>query len=85
MQGDMFKKIEDMGMDPNEMMGKLMGDPDLLALMTKPNVAAALMDIQKDPQSAFKYMSDPDVNAVMQKMMALNPGMMAGGPPPPAP
>lgn len=78
----MYKKIEEMGMDPNEMMGKLMGDPELLALMSKPNVAAALMEIQKDPQSALKHMSDPDVSAVMQKMMALNPGM--GGPPPSA-
>jgi len=81
------------GMDPNMMAG-LAQDPELLAAMQDPKIAAALQEIMSNPSSVGKYQDDPDVMALVQKLMGKMGGMGmdldemmsgtgAGGPPPP--
>ena len=51
----------------------MMNDPEVAAGMQNPKVMAALQEIisggQPDPAKLQKYMSDPTVGPVLQKMM----------------
>ena len=67
------------GMDPQEMMRKLMADPEMMQLMMKPKVMQALQDLQTDPNSVAKHMSDPDVSAMFNKLLALQLGSSGAG------
>eukprot|EP00892_Ulva_mutabilis_P002158 jgi/Ulvmu1/11943/UM082_0022.1 len=83
---DMQQAMDDMksqGMDPNNIMSELMGDPEIMQIFMKPHVTEALMAIQKDPSVAVNYMSDPDVSKLMTKMMAIQTKQGGGGMPMP--
>lgn len=77
--------MKSQGMDPNNVMSELMGDPEIMQLFMKPHVTEALMAIQKDPSVAVQYMSDPDVSKLMTKMMAIQTKQGGGMPMPTAP
>lgn len=70
-------------MDPNKMLGELMKDPEMIALIGKPHVMSAIQELQTNPDSVGKHMADPDVAKVMQKLMSIQMGSMgaqaAGG------
>lgn len=57
----MSKQFDALGMTPEQMMQKVMSDPELATMMTKPNVMTALMEMNKNPMAMFKYQSDPEV------------------------
>jgi hypothetical protein len=74
------------GVDPSNYMSEMMADPEVMELFMKPHVTEALMEIQKNPQAAVNYMSDPDVSKLMSKMLAIQnkiggplPGLGAQG------
>merc|ERR1719245_2403225 len=56
-------------------LGGLLNDPELMASMTDPEVAAAFKDIMSNPGNIMKYQGNPKVMALLQKMA----GKMGGG------
>ena len=73
-------QFEQHGVDPQEAFSTMMKDPELMKLMSKPNVVKALMDIQNDPNKAAQYMADPDVSQVLMKMSQIQMNGMAAKP-----
>ncbi|NJR43722.1 MAG: hypothetical protein HC767_14785 [Akkermansiaceae bacterium] len=66
-----MEEMKAQGVDPTNYMSEMMADPEVMELFMKPHVTEALMEIQKNPQSAVNYMSDPDVSKLMSKMMSI--------------
>jgi len=73
-------QFDAMGTNPQELMQKMMQDPELVAAMMKPNVSAALMDVSQNPMNMSKYAGDAEVMGVLNKMQAMVMGGM-GTPP----
>ncbi|KAF4671470.1 hypothetical protein FOL47_001522 [Perkinsus chesapeaki] len=56
-----------------------MSDPDLQAAFSNPKVMAAMQEMMQNPANAMKYMSDPEVGPILQKLMSKVGGAMPGG------
>lgn len=54
-----------------QMMGRLMSDPELMALIQQPGIMAKLQAVMQDPSSAMQYMSDPDFAVLLTKLQSL--------------
>jgi len=67
----MKSQLESMNVSPDILMQKLMAEPEVVAMMQKPNVMQAVLDLQKDPANMSKYMNDPEVMQFMMKMNEL--------------
>lgn len=52
---------------PQEMLGKIMQDPEILAAMQDPTVLPILTEIMKDPSAALKYKDHPKISSLIQK------------------
>ncbi|CAD7705175.1 unnamed protein product [Ostreobium quekettii] len=83
-------QLEGMNVSPDVLMQKLMGEPELMSLLQKPNVMEAVMDMNSNPENMSKYMNDSEVMKVMMKMSDLTmqaqmgtQGPKAVQPPPP--
>jgi hypothetical protein len=78
-----FQQAKEAGLDPNLLMAEIAKDPELMNLMQKPNVSAALLQMQSDPEKAWEHMSDPDVTKMMMKLTELQAkhGFVPGGMP----
>ncbi|KAK9817837.1 hypothetical protein WJX72_002915 [[Myrmecia] bisecta] len=84
---EMTSQLGEMGLTPNDVISKIMSEPELAQAFSKPNVQKAIMDITQNPANISKYVSDPEVMLVFGKMTELFPqgGPMGAGPVPPAP
>ena len=71
-----------MGMKPEDVVTKIMGDPEVTAAFQNPRVQAAIMDCSANPMNIQKYQDDKEIMDVFMKISELFPGA-AGGPPPP--
>jgi hypothetical protein len=78
-----FQQAKDAGLDPNIVMAEMAKDPEIMQLMQKPNVSAALLQMQSQPDKAWEHMSDPDVTKMMMKLTEIQSkhGFMPGVPP----
>merc|ERR1719387_1872674 len=65
------------GVDPNFLAG-LMSDPELAAAFNNPKIMSAMQDIMSNPGNISKYQSDPEIMALMQKVMKSMGGSMGG-------
>ena len=74
----MQEQFNQMGMDPSEMVSKIMADPELAQLMTKPSVLSAIAECSKDPMALAKYTGDKEVMLVFEKMSSMFPGAAGG-------
>ena len=61
-------QFDALGVKPEEMMAKVMGDPELMKGFANPKVQRALVDLQKDPMKMFEHMGDPEVGPVLRRM-----------------
>ena len=86
-----FQAAEAAGVDPQKLMAELSKDPEVMELMSKPNVLQGIMKMQNEPEKAIECMADPDVAKVVSKMTAIQqkqgfnavaPQGGAGGAPP---
>lgn len=59
---------EQLGVQPQELMQRLMSRPDLLAKVQDPEVQAALMDISKSPWKIIKYTFNKKVMSALKDM-----------------
>lgn len=67
------------GMDPGMMAG-LLQDPDLMAALQNPKMAQAMQEIMSNPANMAKYQNDPEIMALVQKLMAKMGGAGGGMP-----
>eukprot|EP00959_Pyramimonas_sp_CCMP1952_P194426 4065424-Pyramimonas_sp.AAC.1 len=71
-------QFEQMGVSPNEVMQKIMQNPELAAAFQNPRIQAAIMDCSQNPMNISKYQNDSEIMDTFMKINSLFPGM--GGP-----
>lgn len=49
-------------------MAKMNQDPEVIELLSKPDVQQAMMSIQQNPNDTMKFVSNPDVVKLLEKM-----------------
>lgn len=74
------QQFDAMGMKPEDMISKIMSNPELTMAFQNPKVQAAIMDCSQNPMNITKYQDDKEVMDVFQKISELFPGG-AGMPP----
>jgi hypothetical protein len=57
-------QFQELGMKPDEVIAKVMANPDLAAGFSNPKVQAAIFDISQSPMNIVKYQNDPEVMKV---------------------
>jgi len=86
----MNAQLAAMGTTPEEFIGTLQSNPDLMAKMGSPKFQNALVDISRDPANAIKYQGDPEImNTILELQKCFpnapggmnNPGGVPGGMP----
>lgn len=74
---DVKEQFNAMGMTPDQVIQKIMQNPELAAAFQNPKVQKAIMECSQDPSAIFKYQGDAEVMTVFQKISELFP--QAGG------
>ncbi|PWA59279.1 Concanavalin A-like lectin/glucanase, subgroup [Artemisia annua] len=80
---DVFNKISELfpgvtdqiGLTPEEVISKIMANPDVAMAFQNPRVQAAIMDCSQNPMSIMKYQNDKEVMDVFNKISELFPGV----------
>ncbi|KAK6945620.1 STI1/HOP, DP domain [Dillenia turbinata] len=63
------------GMTPEEVISKIMANPEVAMAFQNPRVQAAIMDCSQNPLSIAKYQNDKEVMDVFNKISELFPGV----------
>lgn len=63
-QQDVTDQLAQFGMTPEDVLQKIMADPELARAFTNPTVQQAIMEAQSDPTAIAKYMDNPDIMMV---------------------
>ncbi|DBA73359.1 hypothetical protein WJX77_003581 [Trebouxia sp. C0004] len=79
---DVEQSLKEMNTTPEEVMQKIMSDPELAVAFSKAEVQKAIMDCTQNPMNIIKYQSNPEVMMVFTKMQQLFPQGTGGGMPP---
>lgn len=58
------RQLDGLGLTPQEVLKKIMDEPELAAAFSKPNVMQAILESQKNPLAIMNYQNDPDVMLV---------------------
>lgn len=69
------QQFEQIGLSPEEVVSKIMANPDVAMAFQNPKVQAAIMDCSQNPMSITKYQNDKEVMDVFNKISELFPGM----------
>ncbi|KAF3788699.1 Uncharacterized protein EJ110_NYTH20452 [Nymphaea thermarum] len=72
------QQFDQIGLTPEEVISKIMANPEVAMAFQNPRVQAAIMDCSQNPLSIAKYQNDKEVMDVFNKISELFPGM--GGP-----
>ncbi|XP_031504703.1 protein TIC 40, chloroplastic [Nymphaea colorata] len=72
------QQFDQIGLTPEEVISKIMANPEVAMAFQNPRVQAAIMDCSQNPLSITKYQNDKEVMDVFNKISELFPGM--GGP-----
>ncbi|XP_010558601.1 PREDICTED: protein TIC 40, chloroplastic [Tarenaya hassleriana] len=69
------QQFDQIGMTPEEVISKIMANPDVAVAFQNPRVQAALMECSENPMNIMKYQNDKEVMDVFNKISQLFPGM----------
>jgi len=69
-----------LGMPPQELVKRLMANPDMLRRVSNPKVLAALQEIAQSPWKVVKYLLNQDVMAVLLELKDVLQDSKAGNP-----
>ncbi|KAH7681465.1 Hsp70-interacting protein Hip/Transient component of progesterone receptor complexes and an Hsp70-binding protein [Dioscorea alata] len=69
------QQFEQIGLSPEEVISKIMANPDIAMAFQNPKVQAAIMECSQNPLSITKYQNDKEVMDVFNKISELFPGM----------
>ncbi|CAK8566158.1 unnamed protein product [Lathyrus sativus] len=76
---DIKRQFDQIGLSPEEVISKIMANPDVAMAFQNPRVQEAIMDCSQNPMSITKYQNDKEVMDVFNKISELFPGVQ--GPP----
>ncbi|KAL3634715.1 hypothetical protein CASFOL_021769 [Castilleja foliolosa] len=68
------QQFDQIGLTPEEVISKIMDNPDVAMAFQNPRVQAAIMDCSQNPMSIAKYQNDKEVMDVFNKISELFPG-----------
>ncbi len=71
-QDKVNKQFAELGLKPEDVISKVMANPELAAGFSNPKVQAAIMDISQNPMNIMKYQTDPEIMKVRRRRV---PGM----------
>lgn len=74
-------QFDQLGMSPQEVVSKILSDPELAQAFQNPKVQSAIMELSTNPMAMVKYQNDPEIMGLITKLSAVFP--QAGMPPPP--
>lgn len=60
-QDKVNQQFNELGLKPEDVISKVMADPELAAGFQNPKVQAAIMDISQNPMNIMKYQTEPEV------------------------
>ncbi|GAV76702.1 UCH37_bd domain-containing protein [Cephalotus follicularis] len=69
------QQFDQIGLTPEEVIGKIMANPEVAQAFQSPKVQAAIMDCSTNPQNISKYQNDQEVMDVFNKISELFPGV----------
>ncbi|XP_022992988.1 protein TIC 40, chloroplastic-like isoform X1 [Cucurbita maxima] len=69
------QQFDQIGMTPEEVISKMMANPEIAMAFQNPRVQAAIMDCSQNPLSITKYQNDKEVMDVFNKISELFPGV----------
>ncbi|PRQ56621.1 putative Heat shock chaperonin-binding protein [Rosa chinensis] len=69
------QQFDQIGLTPEEVISKIMDNPDVARAFQNPRVQAAIMDCSQNPMSIAKYQNDKEVMDVFNKISELFPGV----------
>lgn len=68
------QQFDQIGLTPEEVISKIMANPEVAMAFQNPRVQAAIMDCSQNPLSIAKYQNDKEVMDVFNKISELFPG-----------
>ncbi|CAL9126222.1 unnamed protein product [Musa textilis] len=68
-------QFEQIGLTPEEVISKIMANPDVAMAFQNPKVKAAIFDCSQNPLSIAKYQNDKEIMDVCTKISELFPGV----------
>ncbi|CAK9311534.1 unnamed protein product [Citrullus colocynthis] len=69
------QQFDQIGLTPEEVISKIMANPEIALAFQNPRVQAAIMDCSQNPLSITKYQNDKEVMDVFNKISELFPGV----------
>ncbi|XP_065849066.1 protein TIC 40, chloroplastic [Euphorbia lathyris] len=69
------QQFDQIGLTPEEVISKIMANPDVAMAFQNPRVQQAIMDCSQNPLSIAKYQNDKEVMDVFNKISELFPGV----------
>ena len=54
-------QFDELGLKPEDVISKVMSNPELASGFSNPKVQAAIIDISQNPMNIVKYQNDPEV------------------------
>ncbi|KAF3447568.1 hypothetical protein FNV43_RR12755 [Rhamnella rubrinervis] len=69
------QQFDQIGLTPEEVISKIMANPEVALAFQNPRVQAAIMDCSQNPLSIAKYQNDKEVMDVFNKISELFPGV----------
>ncbi|XP_015949456.1 protein TIC 40, chloroplastic [Arachis duranensis] len=68
------QQFDQIGLSPEEVISRIMGDPEVARAFQNPRVQAAIMDCSENPMNITKYQNDKEVMDVFNKISEMFPG-----------
>ncbi|XP_027334831.1 protein TIC 40, chloroplastic isoform X2 [Abrus precatorius] len=69
------QQFDQIGLSPEEVISKIMANPEVAMAFQNPKVQAAIMDCSQNPMNITKYQNDKEVMDVFNKISELFPGV----------
>ncbi|KAK7387325.1 hypothetical protein VNO78_28044 [Psophocarpus tetragonolobus] len=69
------QQFDQIGLSPEEVISKIMANPEVAMAFQNPKVQAAIMDCSQNPLNITKYQNDKEVMDVFNKISELFPGV----------
>ncbi|GLC43812.1 hypothetical protein PLESTB_000910600 [Pleodorina starrii] len=67
-QDKVNRQFAELGLKPEDVISKVMANPELAAGFSNPKVQAAIIDISSNPMNIMKYQTDPEIMKVLEKV-----------------
>ena len=73
------QQFSELGLKPEDVISKVLENPELASGFANPKVQAAIFDISQNPMNVMKYQEDPEIMKVLEKVTELfSPAMKQG-------